>query len=59
MSKKKYKVIVSWFETMRFGERINIIEHEKVIKGKTRHLKRKLKKLKAKWGNIEVIKVKK
>lgn len=57
--KKKYKVIVNWLETMRFGPRINIIEHERIIKGKTRHLKRKLKKLKDKWGNIEVVKIKK
>jgi hypothetical protein len=53
--KKKYKVIVKWFETMQIGSRINIIEHKKVIKGKTRHLKRKLKKLEAKWGYLTIV----
>lgn len=57
--KKKYKVIATWFDTMRIGGRVNVIEHTKVIKGKTRHLKRKLKKLKDKWGEIEVLKIKK
>ena len=55
--KKKYKVIANWFETMRIGPRLHIVEHKRVIKGKTRHLKRKLKKLKDKWGSIEVIKI--
>ena len=57
--KKKYKVIVNWLETMRIGPRLYVVEKTRVIAGKTRHLKRKLKKLKEKWGDIEVIKLKK
>jgi len=57
--KKRYLIIAKWFESMRIGSRINIIEKKRVIKGKTRHLKRKLKKLKDKWGDIEVVKTKK
>lgn len=61
MSRKKYKykVIVKWFDTMLLGGRVNIIEHLKVIKGKTRDIKRKVKKLGKKWEEVEVIKVKK
>lgn len=60
MSRKKYKykVIVKWFETMLLGGRVNIIEHFTTLKGKTRNIKKKVKKLKAKWGEIEVIKTK-
>jgi len=56
--KYKYKVVVTWFDTFRIGGRVNVVEHTKTIKGKTRHLKKKLKKLKAKWGSIEVLKTK-
>lgn len=60
MKKKyKYKIIAKWFDTFRIGSRVNVVEHTKVIKGKTRHLKKKIKKLKEKWQDIEVIKTKK
>lgn len=60
MKKKcKYKVVVKWFDTMLLGGRVNIIEHFTILKGKTRNIKKRIKKLGKKWEEVEVIKVKK
>lgn len=44
---------------MLLGGRVNIIEHFTTLKGKTRNIKKKVKKLGKKWEEVEVIKVKK